>query len=267
MASLRSISSSSTSPDSEPRIPAVYLKAAIPDPKAAPAPSMNGRLRPDIYVSPVRTTSSCAHTENSSGHTGSSSGVELVVAVVLLLHVRGRVERKLVCASSSNYRSISSPTLPSTPIEGWRTEQSNHASRPCQDAHSSNVLLAEGVLHTGDDGADGASRDHGIARVVEGVPGVVCGVLFGHGGRNGGGHLVCVWGALVTLTRMPVVEVGSVTFLGADTKPDWGRAVGSAAASSAAMHHACLRWSPSRRGDRELDKLFVSHFLLRRIEL
>ena len=224
---------------------------------------MNGRLRPDIYVSPVRTTSSCAHTENSSGHTGSSSGVELVVAVVLLLHVRGRVERKLVCASSSNYRSISSPTLPSTPIEGWRTEQSNHASRPCQDAHSSNVLLAEGVLHTGDDGADGASRDHGIARVVEGVPGVVCGVLFGHGGRNGGGHLVCVWGALVT--RMPVVEVGSVTFLGAYTKPDWGRAVGSATASSAAMHHACLRWS--RRGGRELDKLFVSHFLLRRIEL
>lgn len=92
---------------------------------------------------------------------------------------------------------------------------------------------------------------------------MVCGVLFGHGGRNGGGHLVCVWGALVT--RMPVVEVGSVTFLGAYTKPDWGRAVGSAAASSAAMHHACLRWS--RRGGRELDKLFVSHFLLRRIEL
>ena len=38
MASLRSISSSSTSPDAVPLRPAVYLKAANPVPKAAPAP-------------------------------------------------------------------------------------------------------------------------------------------------------------------------------------------------------------------------------------
>ena len=249
MASLRSISSSSTSPEAPPVRPAVYLKAAIPVPNAAPAPSMNGRLRPDIHVSPVRTTSSRAHTEDASGHTGGSASVEFVVAVVLLLHVRGRVERELVCASSAGCRSISSPTLPSAPIEGWRTEQSNNSSRPCQDAHGSDVLLAEGVLHTGEDGADHAGREHGVARVVEGVPGVVCGVLFGHGGgRHGCGHLDCVWGALLSSPACLSLKLAP-GFLA----PALGRIGGarSAAASSAAMPCMHMCWMVAQREARQ----------------
>jgi hypothetical protein len=121
------------------------------------------------------------------------------------LQIGSRVECELVCASSTGYHSISFTAPPELPIGCLRTEKSNHTSRPCEDAHGSDVLLAECVLHTGDDGTDGGRLERGAASVMEGIPRVVGWLLFGHGGRNGCGYLVL--GALDI--DMHVVEVGS----------------------------------------------------------
>jgi hypothetical protein len=121
------------------------------------------------------------------------------------LQVGSRVECELVCASSTGYHSISFTALSGLPIGCLRTEKSNYTPRPCEDAHGSDVLLAECVLHTSDDGTDSGRLEHGAASVVERIPRVVGCLLFGHDGRNGCEYLVL--GALDM--DMHVVEVGS----------------------------------------------------------
>ena len=148
------------------------------------------------------------------------------------MQVGGRVECELVCASSSGCHSISSTKLWKSPIEYVRTEKSNYDSRPCEDAHGSNVLLAERVLHTGEDGTDGGGLQHGVAGVVEGIPGVVCWLLVGHGGRNGCDYLVL--GALDI--DVHVVEVGSGHMLGAANARSVQPAVGTASSPP------CMSW-------------------------
>lgn len=65
-----------------------------------------------------------------------------------------------------------------------RTEQSNYAAGPRDDAHGADILLAEGVLDTGNDRTDGRRLDRRTRSVGERIHWVVGGCLVGHGGRN-----------------------------------------------------------------------------------
>lgn len=70
-------------------------------------------------------------------------------------------------------------------IDSWLTIESDCAAGAGDDAHGSNILLAKGVLHAGDDRTDGRRLQRRARRVCEGVPRVEGGLFGGHGGRNG----------------------------------------------------------------------------------
>lgn len=152
---------------------------------------------------------SCLHTSNASANSGRKASNCLAVAVVLLPQITGRVFCKLIGCSNAGYTSISSIQFLPCAIERLRTEERNYASRPSDDAHGSNILLPEGVLHAGDDGTDGRGLEGRARCIREGVLRMVGGVLVGHGGRNGASVSVC---------QVPgVVEVG-VDGLGKQTR-------------------------------------------------
>jgi hypothetical protein len=125
------------------------------------------------------------HTGNTDNSTGSKACHSLIVAVVLLAQVAGGVQCELICGSHAGCASISSVQLRQAAVVQLRTVKCNYASRPGDDAHGSNILLAEGVLHPGNQGADGRSLEGGARCVGKSIAGVEGGVLVGHGGRFG----------------------------------------------------------------------------------
>lgn len=121
-------------------------------------------------------------TLNANHGAAHEAGKGLAVHVVLLAEVGGRVLCELVQDAHAGWsqlgRARSRRGFPG------RTEDCNYAARAGDDAHGADILLPEGVLHTGKDGAGDGELEGRVPRVRKGVPRVVGVVVGGHLGRN-----------------------------------------------------------------------------------
>jgi hypothetical protein len=109
----------------------------------------------------------------------------LVVAVVLLAQVASHVLGELVCSPHTTCAPISCRGHDGAELEQPRTVQSDYATGLGDDAHGADILLPQGVLHTGDDGANEGGLDGGARSIREGVLRVEGRRLGGHGGQSG----------------------------------------------------------------------------------
>lgn len=106
----------------------------------------------------------------------------LAVYVVLLTQVGGRVLCELIHDSHARWTQLARKRSRRHPSR--RTEDCNYAAGAGDDAHGADILLPEGVLHTGKDGSGDGELECGVRRVREGVPRVIGLVVGGHWGRN-----------------------------------------------------------------------------------